>query len=523
MSGRVVLASCAVLALLFLFSLLSVDGVAPTGEARLCSWSSVALDARWSPVASSRVNGAFCEGQAGGFRFSYRLIAITKKDAVINLGAVRHGYSRMTGAGETPTTELSFGALMSLPRLLWGNRLPLIVYMAPNKKQGYTVTEITEKVALVGAWASDTPVTATTVADELRIRLNAKAPWYSRLWIKLMHLAGLILMVPPLFSVLGGRAIYRAADQWKDVTTPSGLVLYVVGVPAVLFGYGWFCFKLLGWSTAFALALMLLMAAAIVVATNIVRDRQGKLTLRIFNPEKLPVLTTYRSSETTLDVLGADVSMGREMRLEMWLPRRIQCPGCSLSYPVYVPSSASELLSRPFGVGETVPAEQQQRLAMAAVKAAPQAMNGCIRCGASVTGNGVAISATDESIINPVFAVSAAAALAVAVFLLTKGDAVVDFLEDIPLVGWLLGYLADEASELMISLLMLPILILIGTFIAKASTRSALNQKGLRRIYACEKEGMIFEDMDGVHSSLDCPSCNGAMEPLWRFKLAEAS
>ena len=511
-----------VIAGLFVFSILRVDHVPPSGQVRLCVWRSVAVDAAWSPATTSVVRGELCEGRVAGLQFSFQMISTDKENTTINMEALRRGYSRLTKASELPATDFSLHAMLSLPRLLWGNTLPSPVYMSRDGRSGYTVTEITEKAVLVGVWASDVPVSAAQVNSDLQIRVNPKGKFtLGTLWIKLGNLAALMFVLPALFAALGGRAIFRMIDQWRDIRTLPGLVAYVLAYPALLLGYGWIILRASGWSTLLLLTVPLLVAALLRIPWTLVQERGPALTLRPFDSESLPVFPTLRSSETTIDVLGADVPMGRSLDAELWFPRRVKCEGCGLHYAVYVPCAASEPLGRAIEKGEDVPAETKQRLYSKAVQSAPQVVNGCLRCGTPVSKGEGSVSVDDKSVLNPSFMIAAIAAFAVALLIVFRGKVVVDLAEKVPLIGGLLGYVVDEGSGLVIFLLALPFLVWIGTYISKSSNRASLAQKGLRRIYACEKEGMIFEDMEAKRDTTECPSCKGVLEPLRRFKLAE--
>lgn len=523
MPRKWVLYACiAVAAALLILVLAMVDGDVPKGETRLCTWGLAAIDVRPAPSLVGGPSGELCDVSADGLKLSFKVFNATEPN-VINMKALTQYYGAATEASRRPAFDVSSAKLLSLPYLLFSNRAPVIIYSAPDRKRGYLVAELTERLVIVGLWASDQPIKASEISSLVRIRINPAGD--ARLWAtetKLIYLMITLLACLPLGVVWFSKEIFRSIDQWLNVRTAVGLMVYAGLIPVALIGFAWIVFLFVGWSTGLFLAAMLIAIALAQIALRLVADKSSSMQLTPLNAPDPEIFATLRTTTGTLDVMGAEVPMSHSVEIKMWFPRRVHCAGCGMEYAVYVPTQASQSVSHEIRKASEVSGEMQKRLYIQAVKAAPQLVNGCIRCGHPLAGAAPSTGAVkrDEPFtVDAKFVVITLATSTFAIALVGFSAPIAAFCEKLPLAGWLLGYVFDELSGLTIFLLTLPLLFLIWHVVAGFADRNAKRGSGPYRMTACPKEGIVVEDIAAERDSI-CPSCGGQLEPLRRFRVA---
>lgn len=514
--------SIAAVAVVALLVLVRADKAAPKGETRLCVWNTVAIDARSARSLAGGPQGQTCVLSADGLTVSLDMFATTKAKTVINVKELKRRFHVATSASATPALDVSPAKILSWPYLLLGNRAPLSVYSAPDRRHGFVLVGITDRIVLAGFWTAAQPIKASRITDLVRIRINPagdKAIW--ALGVKFTHSVMMLLAALPLLVIGFGASIYRSIDQWWNVRTPVGLLVYAGLIPALLFLLVWIAFAGTGWSTLSALMALLASVALFQIVTKLVADHGSLLPLAPFDAPNLTIFKTLRASSTELEIADTGIPMGHSLDVEMWFPRRVHCAKCDLQYAVYVPSQSSRSVGHAIRNPEEISEETRKQLYIEAVQAAPQLVNGCIRCGHPAAGAAAtAIKRDDLFAINAKSVLGSFAAFAFAMALMFKGGVIVDFCEKIPWIGWLLGAIFDEGAKVVIFFLSVPMLYVIWRLLADLADRNAMNSPGLHRMSACPKEGLVFEDMEAERDPT-CPSCSGQLEPMRRFRVGD--
>jgi hypothetical protein len=518
-----VLYVCIVVAATLLTLLLArADRDAPKGETRVCSWGLAAIDVRSAPSLTGGPSGELCKVAADGLELSFKAFQATEPDTVVNIKALTQNYRAATEASSWPAFDASPAKLLSLPYLLFDNRTPLTNYSAPDRKRGFLVAEITDRFVIVGLWASDRPIKASQISSLVRIRINPAGNvtlWV--IWTKLVYLVITLLACLPFSVVWFSKPIFRSIDQWWNVRTAAGLIVFACLIPAALLGFAWFVFLFAGWSTGLFLTVMLTAIALVQIALRLATDRSSRLLLTPFNISDPEIFHTFRAMTGTLDVVGAEVPISHSVDIEMWFPRPVHCAGCGMEYAVYVPAKSSQSVLHEISEASEISVEMRKQLFLKAAKTAPQLVNGCIRCGLPLAGEpSTRVVKRDEPFtVNAKFVVITVATSTFAIALARFGAPIVTFCEKVPLVGGLLGYVFDELAGLAIFLLMLPLIFLVWHVVAGLADRNAKRGSGPYRMTACAKEGFVFEDIAAERDSI-CPSCGGQLEPLRRFRVS---
>lgn len=297
-------------------------------------------------------------------------------------------------------------------------------------------------------------------------------------------------------------------------------MIYAVLIPAGLLAFLWIVFVNLGWSTGLLLAATLIAVVIIQITLKLIGDRGSRLTLTPYNSSNPRIFHTFRTRRSTLDVANVEVPIDHTVDVQLWFPRNVNCAGCGMNYAVYVPTQSSQPLLHELNKGSELPAETRKELLIQAAKAAPQLVNGCIRCGRSLANAQTTQTVKrDELPVDAKFVVITLVATSLAIALARFSPAIAAFCEEAPLAGALLGYVFDELSGLVIFFLTLPAMMLIWQVIAGFADRNAKRGSDPYRMAACPKEGFVFEDIKAERDS-NCPSCGGQLEPLRRFKVA---
>jgi len=513
----------AVVAALFGLVLARADHDVPKDETRLCAWNLAAIDGRSVPSLAGGLSGEICDVSADGLKLSFKFFDAAEPDTVINMKALTQHFRAATEATRRPAFDVSPAKLLSLPYLLFGNRAPFTVYSAPDRKRGFLVAELTDRLVIGGLWASDRPIEASQITDLVRIRINpaGNEPLWA-LWAKLVYLVVTLLACLPLGVVWFSSSLFRSIDQWWNVRTTAGLMVYAVLIPAVLLGFVWIVFLNAGWSTGLLLAATLTAVALVQIALKLAADRRPRRPLTPSNAPDPQIFHTFRAKEATLDVLNVEVPISHTADVQMWFPRRVHCAGCGMDYAVYVPTQSSQPLLHEFGKASEIPMETRKQLFIQAAKAAPQLVNGCIRCGRPLAGvpSTWAVKRDEPFTADAKSVAIALATFSLAIALTRFSGPIAAFCEKLPLVGALLGYIFDELSGLVIFFLSLPAMFLIFHVVSGFADRSAKRGSGPYRMTACAKEGLVFEDVAAERDSI-CPSCGGQLEPLRHFTLAQ--
>jgi len=497
------------------------DRDAPKGETRLCSWGVAAVDVRSAPSLTGGPNGELCEVSADGLQLSFKIFDATEPDTVVNIKVLTQNYRAATEASRWPAFDVSPAKLLSLPYLLFGNRAPLTNYSAPDRKRGFLIAEITDRLVIVGLWASDQPIKASQISNLVRIRINPAGNALGlAIWTKLIYLLLTLFACLPFSVVWFSKRIFRSIDQWWNVRTAAGLIVYAGLIPAAMLGFAWLVFLFVGWSTGLFLTAMLIAIALVQITLKLATDRSSRLPLAPFNVPDPKIFHTFRALTGTLDVVGAEVPISHSVDIQMWFPRRVHCAGCGMEYAVYVPATSSQSILHEIKASE-IPVEMQKRLYLKAAETAPQLVNGCIRCGLPLPGEpSTRVLKRDEPFtVNAKVLVIILATTTFAMALTFFGGPIITFCEKLPLVGWLLGYVFDELAGLAIFLLMLPLIFLIWHVVARLADRNAKRGLGPYRMTGCAKEGLVFEDIAAERDSV-CPSCGGQLDPLRRFRVS---
>jgi hypothetical protein len=523
MSGkRTLYISIAAAAIPLGFLLARPDRDAPAGETRLCAWNLAAIDVRSAPSVAGGPNGDLCDVSADGLKLSFKVFAATESDKVVNTQGITRYYTAATQASKKPDFDVSPAKYLSLPYLLFGNRAPFTVYSAPDRQRGYLVAEISDHLVIVGLWASDTPISASQISSFLRIRINPAGDakiW--AIWTKLDQLWLTLFACLPLGLVWFSRPIFSKFDQWWNLHTISGFIVYAGLVPAALLGFVWMVFLIVGWSTALVLAATFTAIALVQIALRLAADRSSRLPLTPFSDPDPKIFHKFRAAEDSVEVAGAEIPIAHSVDVQMWFPRSVDCAGCGMRYAVYVPASSSKSLSHEISKTSGIPLEMQKELFFNAALAAPRLVNGCIRCGRPLPGTpSKPIVKRDEPLkLDAKSALIALGAAALAMALVGYSTPIARFCEKLPLVGRLLGYIFDELSGLAIFFLTLPLIILIWQVLSGLADRSAKHGSGPYRMTACPKDKIVFEDIAAERDPI-CPSCGGQLEPLRRFRIA---
>lgn len=510
-------------AILILLGLLLVkaDIWRSTGNRELCGWTAVMIEAPASVSASGQADGEDCSVVSNGVRASFRLYSTNK--GIIDTGVLQTSYQRSTGGAAIPSPDLSWSAALSLVRVIWDNRLPMVVYEAPNHRQGYILAPISDRVVLGGYYVSERPESVQSIQDAVRLHMNPDGQaWRLSLLAKLGHAFSLIFLLIPLGFVLGARAVFKWFDRWWDLHTSLGLVLYCTIVPGILFLWAWNTVRIGGWGTVSFGAMLLAVIGVGQVLFNLGRNRSARVPLTPFNAEKLEVFNVLKVTNTAADIAGAEIPMGRSIEAQIWVPRRAHCPACDLRYAVYVPSGAERSIQYEVKSIDDIPLNTRQELYVEAFQAAPQLVNGCIRCGHRLA---------EASSIRPVrsgpYALSvksvlvAAACLPLAVLLALRGGLVVGAVEKLPVIGSLLADVVEDFAGLLILALAAPGLYFLWRVFAGLADLHTSRRSGLHRMSACPREGIVFEDIFATRD-MTCPSCKEDREPMRAFRVLGA-
>jgi hypothetical protein len=522
MSRKWALYACIAVAVALLGLLLSkTDRDVPKGETRLCSWGLAAVDVRSVPSLSGGPSGEFCDVSADGLKLSLKVFEATASDTVVNMKGLKEYYATATKASGRPAFDVSPAKLLSLPYLLFRNRAPATVYSAPDQKGGFIVAELTDRLVIAGFWVSDRPTQASQISNLLSIRINPEGDatrW--AIWAKLGYFMSTSFACLPFAVIWFGRSIFRSIDQWLNMRTMVGLMVYAGLIPATLLGFVWIVFLLAGWSTGLILAETLTAVALAQIGLNLIADRNSKLALTPMNNSDPVIFHTFRATTGTLEVANVELPVSHSVDIQMWFPRRVHCSGCGMDYVVYVPAKSSQPVPHEIRKESDFTAEMRRQLYLQAAQAAPQLVNGCIRCGLSLAGapSTWEVKRDEPFKVDIKFVVITLATSTFAVVLAVFSTPIAAFCEKIPLIGWLLGYVFDELSGLVIFGLTLPLFFLIWHVIAGFADRNVKHGSGPYRMTACPKEGIVFEDIAAERDSI-CPSCGGQLEPLRRFRI----
>lgn len=498
--------------------------VAPEGQTRACAWSLIAVDVRSTPTLLSDANNDHCAVAADGFQLDFRIFETSDPDRVINLKALKANYADASGATSTPAPALSPPSLLSLPYLLFGNRLPLTHYSAPDRQHGYFVSDLTGSLVVAGLWTSDHPLTPAGINDRTAIRLipHGRAVLFA-LWIKLIYLVVTISCCLPLLFAWFNKSIVRAIDQWWNLRAAGGLVVYGLLVPLALLGFLWLALLFTGWSTGFLLASFSSTVVLLQIARELISDRGKKLSLHPEQSSDPEVFSNFSAATSSVELFNVEVPFQHSVEVEMWLPRPARCTRCATTYSVYVPAKATIETREQPSRGSTIPSETLSRLQIQALTTAPRLVNGCIRCGCALEGSAAAAVVKRDGLISAGFlpVLGAAVAAVAGVALARHNEAIVDVCKRLPVVGGLLGFVFDELSGPAAFVLMLPAIFLLWQTIAGLADRSAKAGAGPYRMSACQKDGLLFEDIAAQRDPI-CPRCSGPLLPLRRFKVQSA-
>jgi|SRR4051812_24826080 len=515
-------ASLAVAATLLALLLARADRDVPQGETRLCAWDFAAIDVRSVPSLAGGADGEVCDVSANGLKLSFKVFNVTEADTAINMKALKKYYRAATEASGRPAFDVSPAKLLSLPYLLFGNRAPFTVYSAPDQKRGFLVAELTDRLVIAGLWASDQPIDASQIGSLVRIRIDptGNAPLWA-IWTKLIYLVITLFACLPLSVVWFSSSLFRSIDQWWNVRTTAGLMVYAGLIPALLLGFAWIVFLNAGWSTGLLLAATLTVIALVQISLKLTGDRGSRLTLIPYNGPNPQIFHTFRAKTGTLDVANVEVPISHTLDVQMWFPKRVHCAGCGMDYAVYVPTQSSQPLLHEFSKGSEMPVETQKQLLIQAAKAAPQLVNGCIRCGRPLAGvpSTWTVKRDEPFTVDAKFVLITLGTTGLAIALTRFSAPIAAFCEELPLAGGLLGYVFDELSGLVIFFLTLPAMFLIWHVVASFADRNAKRGSGPYRMTACPKERFVFEDIAAERDSI-CPSCGGQLEPLRRFRVS---
>lgn len=512
---------------LMIVLMLRPDREPPRGELRACDWGSFAADVPVGSNLQSDVDGLLCHMRRDGLSVSLRSYA-APRDQIVNVGKLRERYSAATGAPVAPDLYGSWEAVLSAPLLVFGNRVPVVIHTADDRRRGYVVAEISDKLVIAGLWTSSEPVRPGKIADLFNIRMNTGGA--NKLAVLFWKSAQLLLIlmwiVVPSIAVVANRGIFKAADQWWDIRTPLGLGLYGGLLPALLLLWIGGLYRFAGPSSGFFLAATLTLVALAQIFINLLGDRRSRRPLVLpERPSQAPVFQTLTVHENKLDILGADVTTGKYARAEVWVPKFIDCPHCCLAYLVYVPGEAQQPYHGVVGPSASISEEDRRKLYLEAVQAAPQVVtNPCVSCGKpqDLKRPGGLVKRKTFIKTDWKFLLLTAVTFPLAILLMLRGGIVVNAAEAVPFVGGLISYLVDEAAGLVLFFLFVPILLLGWHLLASLSDANINGRSGFRRINACEKEGIIFEDIHAARET-DCPSCKGELQPLRAFRVTRPS
>lgn len=493
-----------------------------SGNRDLCGWNVVMIEAPPSASATGQEDGDDCSVASGSLRASFRLYST--KEGTIDTRALQRGYQRTTGGASTPSPDLSWGAAFSLVRLIWSNRLPMVVYESPSHRQGYILAPITDKIVLGGVYVSERSESVQSIEDALRLHMNAGgSSWRPSLLAKLLNAFSIIFLLIPLAFVLGARSVFRWFDRWWDLETRLGLVLYSTVVPSILALWAWSTIRLSGWGTISLAAILLAVIGAGQVLFNLGRNRGARVPLTPFNAEKLEVFNVLRSRENTIEIAGAEIPAGRTLEVEIWTPRRARCPACGLSYAVYVPSQAERSISYEVKSIDDIPLSTRQELYAEAFQAAPQLQNSCIRCRHQLEGAPPDVPVRSGRFpLNVKSVLIAAVCLPLAILLWLRGGFAVHAAEKVPWIGRVLAEPLEDFTGLVIFALAAPGLYYLWRVFAGLADLHTLRASGLHRMSACPREGIVFEDILAARD-MACPSCKEEREPIRAFRVIGAA
>lgn len=499
------------------FLLVKADLWRSTTNRQLCGWTIVMVEAPAGGRARGESDGQDCYIMSGDVRASFRLFN-APNDTMLDTDALKERYQRSTGGSTLPSPEISWGAALSVPDLIWNNRLRMIVYEAPDRRRGYILVPITERIALGGVYASDRPQTVESLQDAVRLRLNPSGRARGvAIWAKIANAGSLIFLILPLALVTGARQVFHWFDRWWDLQTRLGLILYCTIVPGFLVLWTWGVIFISGWGTlSFASLLIALIGIALVIF-HLGRDRRIRVPLKPFNAPELTVFNMLRVTETQIDIGGAEIPTGKNLGVDMWVPRRANCPSCKLSYAVYVPTQAERSISFTANSIDDIPLKTRQELYIEAFQVAPSLTNGCIRCRHQLDDSSPTPPARKGPFpVTILWGIVAIICLGLAALIFWRGPTVMEFLEGV-LGTWFSGVIGDFAG-LVAFCLAAPALYLLWRTVATLSDLHLSRGSSLRRMSACPSEGIVFED---IHAARDmtCPSCKEDREPIRHFRV----
>jgi len=493
-----------------------------TDNAQLCGWQIVMIEAPSSAQSRGTRDGRDCVVRSGSIQASFRLHT-TSGEGIIDLAALQRDYQRITGGASTPGTDLSWPAAFSLVDLLWNNRFPMVVYEAPDHRRGYILAPLTEKMVLAAIYVSDRPESVGSIQRAVRLHLNPSGrSWLMSPWIKLANSIALVFLLLPFAVVALSRPIFQSFDRWWDLQTRVGMILYCVVVPGSLAFFAWIMLLASGWSTLSFGAILLAIVGIGQVVFNLGRDQRTRIPLNPYIAPELNVFYTFRATQTNMEIGGAEIPTDHSLELEVWVPRRANCQACKLSYAVYVPSAAECRIGSHVKSAEDVPLKTRQDLMAEAVQAAPQISNGCIRCQKQFDGSSPALPERQGPFpVNLKWGFVALVCFALAVLIFWRGGLVIGALGSVPWVGSFLGELLSEFAGLIMTLLAVPALYFLWRGLAGLSDFHLARGSSLRRMSACPREGIVFED---IHASrnMTCPNCKEDREPIRHFRIIGA-
>jgi len=488
----------------------TADGALPADETRVCTWNILAIDVRSGPPGE-RWAGDSCELSADGVRITAKILD--------DEPATMSRLSAATGASSRPIFDVSPPKLLSLPYLLFRNRLPFRVYAAPSRQRGLLLAEIAGgSFMLAGSWTSERPLSASQVDQIVRIRLNPNGDQrLMTLWIKLNYLFLTALACLALAPVWYSRPLFRWIDKWWNVRSAAGLLIYAGLLPGAALAWAWFVFLALGCSSELLLAALLAAILCVQVAFNLTADRRPLRPVVLSDSLHPKVYETLSARTGAIDFAGAEIPINHAIELKGWFPRAVDCLGCGLRYVVYVPMKSEERT-----MFETKPSEfspwSRDQLSRRAADTAPQLVNGCIRCGRPLAAAPSTWEAKRDDLMRPDAKIGWTAivgfALALVVARYTK--VIAAFCERLPWLGGLLRSLIEGVSESLIVILCIPLLFLMVCAATLLADRNVRRGPPPHRMTVCPWEGLVFEDI-AAGSKTVCPSCGAPLEPLRRF------
>jgi hypothetical protein len=301
------------------------------------------------------------------------------------------------------------------------------------------------------------------------------------------------------------------------------LILYCTIVPGILLLWAWNTTRLAGWGTVSFVAIVLALIGAGQVLFNLGQNRRARVPLTPFNAEKLEVFNVLKVTNASADIAGADIPMGRSIEVEMWVPRRAHCSACDLSYAVYVPSQAERSIRYEVTGIDDIPLSTRQELYAEAFQAAPQLLNGCIRCGYKLKDTSSVVPARKGPF--PVSLKSvliASVCLPLAVLLWLRGGLVVGAVEKIPWIGPVLAEPFEDIAGLVVFALAAPGLYFLWRLMAGLADLHTSRGSSPHRMSACPREGIVFEDILAARD-MTCPNCKEDREPMRAFRVLKTA